>query len=180
MSQSNEDRTIGIRKLLLDFYSSELTTHSRLIIGFSALLFTILQVVPKPIMGQSLSDTSASVALAMFGIWIVSGSLWFLLMRHISYGVLSNSTLHAEMPIPTDGSFSLHDALIAVRNDALHRNILVIFPSGLFISVDRTIEIRFLRCRVRHPWAWILGAALCYFVFGILTTLFLAKLVGLI
>jgi hypothetical protein len=46
MSQKSSN-DVEVRKLLLDFYSSELQTHGSLIIGLSVVLFTILQFLPN-------------------------------------------------------------------------------------------------------------------------------------
>jgi len=39
-----EDRELQWRKFHLDFYTAQLSTHSRLLIGFTAILFTIVKL----------------------------------------------------------------------------------------------------------------------------------------
>ena len=95
MNNTNESSEVEVRKLLLDFYSSELGTHSNLIIGLALVLFAILQI-PKLL--QNVTDIcNPQTWIFIFTIWIISGSLWYFLMRHFSYGVLCKSTIETSL-----------------------------------------------------------------------------------
>ena len=158
---------IQIRKLLLDFYSSELTTHSRLIIGFSVLLFTILSLAP------SFYPSILQKGISLFSLWLVAGTFWYLIMRHISYGILSNATLHAVIPEKA----TLEQARNSVVSHALNEKILGVFPSGCFISAggnfisDNPNEGKYAR---------YLGFIICFIIFGIATSVLLSLAKGLI
>jgi len=158
---------VQIRKLLLDFYSSQLTTHSRLIIGFAALLFTVLTLfvdLKEPQLVQEI--------VTIVGIFTVSTGFWFLIMRHLTYGHLSSTALHAPLAPLT----SLHDASIATRDHVLEKRILSVIPTALFCTVGR--EVKLIKWNVTSRKARLVGIILCL-VLGIATTLMLAILVGI-
>jgi hypothetical protein len=165
MSQSIVSDEIQIRKLMLDFYSSELTTHSRLIIGFSVLLFTVLNVIPNQKVHLDLQ-----AGTYFFSLWLVAGALWYLFMRHISYGILSNATLHA--PIESK-NLTLKNAIQSVTNYTLHKS--GSFPIRLFMVIESTRDKPF---HVRH--GQLLGLLICFAGFGTVTTILLGLLKGLI
>jgi hypothetical protein len=166
------DGTINIRKLLLDFYSSELTTHSRLIIGFSVILFTILQIFQK-LDSEVLPLSTSQKSIASFSTWLISAALWYLLMRHVSYGILSNSVLHAEI----GAHATLVEALVMVRNHALeHTRVFMVLPPCLFIP--SSARVTRLQKLVGRQLVLVLGLLVCV-VLGIATTLLFSVLVGL-
>jgi hypothetical protein len=157
-NNSNED----VRKLLLDFYSSEIESHSNLIIGLALVLLAILQI-PKLL--PNVSDfCNPQTWVFMFTIWIISGSLWYFLMRHFSYGILCKSAIEA----PLDGE--TNPSLVAGKLSAYaHKNSKVLgFPSKYFIAghEDKNSGKR--------------GYALCYFGFGTVTLILLLFLIGVI
>jgi hypothetical protein len=159
MNNTNESSEVEVRKLLLDFYSSELGTHSNLIIGLALVLFAILQI-PKLL--QNVTDIcNPQTWIFIFTIWIISGSLWYFLMRHFSYGILCNSVVSVVL----DGE--TNPLLVAgkVRDHAYTSKVLG-FPSKYFITGKNDVKY--------------LGWVICYGVFGTLTTIFLMLLIGIL
>lgn len=117
------------RKLLLDFYSSQLSTHARLIIGFAIILLTLLNV---RVGLESLSD----MQLGIFYISISATSfcLWFLLWRHLMYGILASAATHA----PLSGKGTVFDRVIEGSKDrAMDKRMLGVVPIRLFYSTTR-------------------------------------------
>lgn len=158
-----ENNIIEIRKLLLDFYASELTTHSRLIIGFSVIIFTILQIVQKLVENSPL--TGSQFWISSFGIWLTAVTLWYLIMRHLTYGALSGAVI--DSPIGENESYD--NVKSAIVNYALRYRILVVFPCYLFISIRPTLRRTFL----------LIGLIMCA-ALGLVTTFLLSTLIGLI
>jgi hypothetical protein len=182
---SHENDALGKRKLLLDFYASQLTTHSRLIIGFSVILFTmvgIVQKVQENALAQNMSPFCIDPkSIASFSMVMASSILWYLVMRHVSYGVLANSVIH--VPDPDEGSEAnqseespLMPLTIMVRNHALKEKVLGL-PSCLFISSGE--KITFLHERFGTRGTLIIGQIVCL-ILGIITTFFFLKLIALI
>ena len=98
MTQTQEENSkekieLQCRKLLLDSYSSQLTTHARLIIGFAIILLSLLEVK-----GAYLKSPISCIQdfIIYLGIMLVASVLWFLIMRHLTYGVLTNAATFAE------------------------------------------------------------------------------------
>jgi len=80
---------IECRRLLMNFYSSQLQAHSRLIIGFAVIFLTLLQLKP-----QNMSTWQFWVFYP--SVFVVALALYFLLMRHLVYGVLANAITHTD------------------------------------------------------------------------------------
>jgi len=161
-----------VRKLLLDFYSSEIESHSNLIIGLAVILFTALEFFPKPQNGTYVWDLQSGIGI--FIIWIISGSLWFFLMRHFTYGVLCKAAIEASFAgIIKIDSLS---AAVAMRDYAFCSNVLFVFPSPLFLRGSG--DVRLCRRAVSSKLAVSLGLALCYLGFGVVTTFLLLLLIG--
>jgi hypothetical protein len=157
MPQKNSNE-VEVRKLLLDFYSSEIESHSNLIIGLAVVLFTTLEFFPKPQSGTEIYNTQSCIGVII--IWVISGSLWYFLMRHFSYGILCNSAISASL----DSGTSPFTAASKVRVHASKSKILLFFPSNYFITGKGYVKY--------------VGWILCYFVFGSLTTSLLLLLIG--
>ncbi len=127
----SSDGTIHIRKLLLDLYSSQLTTHSRLIIGFSVVIFTL-----SAFFGKDLPNYDIAKIVIFLSVWLVSGIFWYLLMRHITYGILSQSVLEVDLT----EDIKVLDAIKKVRDYTFEkRKIFGIFPTCWFISSGKKI-----------------------------------------
>lgn len=153
-SQDNNSE-VEVRKLLLDFYSSELQTHSSLIVGLAVILFAVLQFLPN-------MHNGVQIGIGVSLIWVISGSLWYFLMRHFSYGILCKCTIEA----PLTGIITTKGAVDTVRNFAHKEKILSIFPSRCFIAGNTGVT-------------WV-GWVLCYVVFGTVTTFLLSLLIWVI
>jgi hypothetical protein len=163
LAYMGENNVIEVRKLLLDFYASELTTHSRLIIGFSVMMFTILQIAQKLEENSPLTDNQ--VWISAFGIWLTAVALWYLIMRHLTYGALSGAVI--DTPIAENKSYD--DVKAEIVKYALRYKILVFFPCYLFISIRPTRRRMFL----------LFGLIICA-ILGTVTALLLSILIGLI
>lgn len=133
MSQTQEENNkekieLQCRKLLLDSYSSQLNTHSRLIIGFALILLSLLEVkrsLPTPISGMQF-------VIVYFGISLVAFGLWFLLMRHLTYGVLTSAATNAE---PKGDCVNTYWRILeGVVQYTAKKKILVWIPTKLFFS----------------------------------------------
>jgi len=170
---SQQERDVNqCRKLLLDFYSSELSTHSRLIIGFTVILLTLLQITWN--LRESIS--LAQFRIVYFGISLVAFALWYLLMRHFAYGILANAAIHA-VPSENQEHSILRRMTDGVRRHALKKRILVVIPMCLFYSTGT--EISWLQRVIGVAGARLLGLLLCTFL-AIFTTHLMMILVGLV
>jgi hypothetical protein len=112
--------------LLLNFYSSELNSHSRLIIGNVALLFTLAQII------QSFGSNITSLQYWIFclGLFTLSSTFWYLLMRLLLYGILSNRVLH----VKDLGDFKEMHKVVG-QHCGKTEKIFGIIPCSLFISI---------------------------------------------
>jgi hypothetical protein len=143
---------------LLDFYSSEIESHSNLIIGLALVLFAILQI-PKLMPNVIEGLINAQTCTFVFIIWLISGSLWYFLMRHFAYGVLCKSVIEA--PLARD--IRSISAAVWIKDYAYRSNILKFFSTRYFINGNN-----------REWVGWII----CYLGFGIATEIFLLLLIG--
>ena len=127
---------IQIRKTLLDFYSSQLGGHSRIIIGFSAILFSLITVRNN----LNSSSSSLNFSATYFSLFIASFFFCFLLMRYLMYGVLANSATHATIQINDDSSnFAKNRGII--RNHAIKSGMPLKIPLTWFLSIGKTPKI---------------------------------------
>ena len=170
--QQQEQRELQIRELLLDFYASELTTHSRLIIGFSVILLTILQIAHSLRTGGSVSWAQSTILL--LGIFFTAFALWFLLLRHFVYGILANSATHA-LPSENQEENLLARMIDGVKRDALEKKILGFIPTCLFYSTDERISL--LQRLFSVEGTRMFGVLLCAYL-ALITTYFLKILIG--
>jgi hypothetical protein len=154
-TSQNVSNEIDTRKLLLDFYSSELQTHSSLIVGLAIILFAILQFLPN-------MHNGVQIGIGLSLVWVISGSLWYFLMRHFSYGILCKCTIEA----PLTGIITSKGVAETVRDFAHKEKVLSIFPSRWFIAGNTGVTWR--------------GWVLCYVVFGTVTTFLLSLLIWVI
>jgi hypothetical protein len=171
-----EDEDKETRRLLLNLYSAELNSHARLIIGASALFFTIVSVILEISKVNNLGYVQISIAF--LSLWFVSSILWFLVMRYLAYGILAHAATVAIIGIAKGKYEDIH---VAVRERALEDNILIVFPSVLFISVAKR-KTKNENKNKDEPWTrkhgMSLGFLLCLF-FGFVTTLILWIFIGL-
>ena len=86
---SMEETEFQYRRMLLDLYSTEINTHSRLFIGLSVTLFTLLELLRLDLV--TLAETAIYIPICL-----VSASLWYLLFRHLTYGALANACIWTE------------------------------------------------------------------------------------
>lgn len=80
--------------LFQSFYSSELNAHSRLLIGFAVLLFTLTNIGWNPSSNSTLMQLQ--YGLLWLSMLLTSFAFWFILMRQLVYGVLSNRLMHIQ------------------------------------------------------------------------------------
>lgn len=168
--RQGETDEIQARKLLLDFYSSELTTHGRLIVGFAVILFSLLEIIlqlEKPISG-------VRFWMAFFGLSLAAFALWFLLMRHFVYGVLANAVIHAPLDNSTEKSFE--ELKKGVVRFGIAKRILRIIPMSLFCTTGQRITK--LQKIFGVTGARMIGVLLCASL-ALITAYFVTILVGL-
>lgn len=151
------------RKLFLDFYSSQLNTHSRLIIGFSVMLLTLIEII------QQLNNTIFKVrCIAYSGVFFLSLAIWYLLLRDLMYGVCVQSAISADIG-EEDGDPKEIGYLLVVSNaitrTAIQQRILGLFSVGWYLSH-----------RDRQKYQIITGIGICI-AFAIVTTFLLIWLV---
>ena len=91
---SNSDE-IQCRKLLMDFYSSEINSHSRLIIGFAVLMLTLIQV-RQNFMVYSLTTSCWQYLIVYSGIFLIALALLYSLFRLFAYGAAANAIMYVE------------------------------------------------------------------------------------
>jgi hypothetical protein len=97
MSDSNkENLESACRQLLLSFYSSEINTHGRVLIGFGVIMFSILSVRFNLIAPLAIWK----LLILYVGIGGVAWALFYLLFRLVGYGILANATIHAPSTTP--------------------------------------------------------------------------------
>jgi hypothetical protein len=135
-SNSN-DLQIQCRKLLLDFYGSQLGTHGRLIIGFSVIVFTIVGIrnaFQRIAFYQSIILYIA-IFLSMFG-------FLYLLFRHLTYGQLCGAVMFTTWKPELEKS-SIND-LVAEFSKEVDLNlrtyrskIALRVPTGWFLYRDK-------------------------------------------
>ena len=124
-------------KFLANFYSSELSTHGRLVIGFAAIIFTISQIA----LGVSQKFTPLSSIqywIIFFWMLIISSGFCYVLMRMLVYGILSSYALH----IPLENFTAMHNKveIECSRNG----KILMFIPVSWFMwSEKNTLRRRF-------------------------------------
>ena len=132
--EAQEVSEIEARKLLLDFYASELGTHSRLIVGFSIILFTFLQIMLKTENGLDRSIFGVRFILYA-GTFAISLALWYLFQRHFIYGVLADACIHTILS--DDQRASLIEIDRAIGQFALGQKIYLVLPCSWFMVGGR-------------------------------------------
>lgn len=172
-TEQQERMELQCRKLLLDFYSSELTTHSRLIIGFAIILLTILEITQTQKLKPPISFAHW---IALLGIFTASLALCHLLMRHLTYGISASAATHAS-PSKNKGSNLFERIKEGVDQSALEKRILFLIPSCLFYSTGKRIS--WLQQLFGVIGARVLGVLLCV-LFAFSTTFLLVRLIGLV
>jgi len=151
-------------KLLLNFYSAELNSHSRMLIGFAVILFTLAEIahsnLTRPVM-------FSQYLILVFSMVFASFAFWFILMRQLVYGVLINRILHTEGEL-----HSFKEAHDRVTHDTINKRetIFLFIPVSLFISVGSEYRKWYIR-----P----LGGFVCIF-FASCTTFILFLLLNLV
>jgi hypothetical protein len=126
MVERDDPDQIDKRRLMLSFYSSQLTTHARLIIGAVGFLFTILTITINLAPRTPLQD-----GLSFVGIWGASFLSWFLWMRDITYGNLANHLIHVTSTVEN----SLQDIRDYTSREARENPMFGIIPIQMFASI---------------------------------------------
>lgn len=89
---SIDNYELQCRKLLLDFYSAEINSHGRLIIGFAVLMLTLTKIRQNFLIHNH-TLSSCQFFLIYSGIFAVAFALWYSLFRLITYGTLANAVI---------------------------------------------------------------------------------------
>ena len=122
-----ESLEIQCRKMLLDMYSSHLSTHARLLIGFAVMLLTIFEI---KIGLKSITILQSNILYV--AVFLATLAWWFLFMRHFSYGLMVNASIHAP---PSDKGESCFDKIRnGIRDSAYKENILGFIPNCLYFT----------------------------------------------
>lgn len=120
---------IQIRTALLNFYASQLGGHSRFIIGFSVVLFSLITVRNNLVS----SFPSWDFNIIYSSLLIASSVFCFLTMRYLVYGILANSATHAPIKITDNCSFA--DNRKEIRDFSKKSKILMKIPISYFMSI---------------------------------------------
>jgi hypothetical protein len=150
-------------KLALSFYNSEITSHSRLIIGLAVILFALSDI--------ALSEPLRPFYDIQYWIWVtatffVSSAFWYVLIRQLVYGVMANRLLHTEEAANFE---ELHEKITRGCIETKEK-ILFIIPFYYFISVGKKWRKLYWR-----PTGYIFCA-----IFGLVTTFLLLLLLRII
>ena len=131
------DKQIQCRKLILDFYGSQLSTHGRLIIGFSVIVFTLIGIrnsIENIILVQTII-----IYLAIFSALC---AFLYLLFRHLMYGQLCGAVMFTSWTPELEG---------APDNDVFGKFALAVYNNVL--ETNRKKIARFVKT------AWFIGIA---------------------
>jgi hypothetical protein len=130
-----DENEMQCRKLLLDFYSSQINTHGRLIIGFSVVLFAIVEIRISPMVANNLSALQNRILY--FGIFLAGFALSYLFFRYITYGTLADYTIQTPWREPVGDKTKMCnvDSFMAevsnkVEHDAQLRRLLGYFTTS--------------------------------------------------
>ena len=136
MSQQ-EGNSVNLRKLFLDFYSSEINTHGRLIIGFAVILFTIIEIKLK-FLELGISLLSPQSVIVYFCIGVVSFAIWYSLFRLLIYGMMANAVVHMNLPQTKRGELVSMFASEAKKWVLTYnKKVLVFFPTSWFLQYKK-------------------------------------------
>jgi len=89
---SIDNYELQCRKLLLDFYSAEINSHGRLIIGFAVLMLTLTKIRQDFLINDHTLLSNQALPI-YFGIFVVAFALWYSFFRLITYGILANAVI---------------------------------------------------------------------------------------
>jgi hypothetical protein len=87
---------VSCRNLLLNFYSSEISTHGRMFIGFAALFFTIIQI-KLSLDAMNIILRPIQTIIIYFSVFAIGCAIYYIIFRLICYGVYANATIHATL-----------------------------------------------------------------------------------
>ena len=88
----------------MDFYSSEINSHSRLIIGFAALMFTLIQIREKFVV-DSVTISYWQCFTIYSGIFSTAFVLLYSLFRLFAYGLLANAVIFVKWTVATSSRY---------------------------------------------------------------------------
>jgi hypothetical protein len=150
-------------KLALSFYNSEITSHSRLIIGLAVILLALSDI--------ALSEPLRPFYNIQYWIWatitfLVSSAFWYVLIRQLVYGVIANRLLYTEK---AESFEELHEKITSGCIETKAKIIFVI-PFYYFISVGK---------KWRKLYWRPMGYLLCLML-GLFTTFLLILLLRII
>jgi hypothetical protein len=126
----NDNDVVSSRKLLMDFTSSEINTHGRMIVGFAVIILTLMQIK------ENLTSISSWQNLIIyFGIFATIFALWYLLMRQLAYGGLASGYIYGQLAPNSKESILMQLQSAAMHYIAEYRSrILIVFPTLWFIK----------------------------------------------
>jgi len=123
--RQEERDEINCRRLLLNFYSSEITAHSRLLIGFGVIMFTLVEV---RIALRELPLERTLLGYSAF--FLASFALCYTFLRLLTYGALANSLVHS---ISVQGDDLLESIRDIAVNRAARQRIFGVVPVSWFL-----------------------------------------------
>jgi hypothetical protein len=100
-----DEELMECRKLTLSFYSSEINTHGALILGFSVIIFTLVEILIR--LKQMVTDRAIQQVhplqsiILYLGILLADWGLWYLIFRYITYGSLADYATRTKWVPPT-------------------------------------------------------------------------------
>jgi hypothetical protein len=156
------------RKFFMDFYTSQLNTHGRLIIGFSVLIFTITQMRIDLLGTLAFWNPNATIAILYLGIFSAIWIFFYLIFRDLTYGVLCNLVTSLEWK----PEFELGKVMVADFTNYLIREGRKKSESGL----SRTL-LKFFVNSKDPPFRMKVGYSICT-ILSLLTTLALFLAIG--
>jgi hypothetical protein len=148
------------RQLLLNFYSSEINTHGRVLIGFAALMFTILTVRVDLFGIKSLTDLQYWIFYSLIA--LVAWGIFYLLFRLIGYGILANSTIHAPR-ITTQYNPTTQSPIFPIVLDVSNHARKALFPIDWFFDLGKS-----KRQIVGFVISFVSGVVTTYLIYQIL------------
>lgn len=109
------------RKFFLDAFINQKTSHSRFLIGFAVLLFTILELTAS-IPSEQITPFQLLIALA--GIFLTSFALWYVFLRYFAIGVQVTAVMNAKI---TNENVTREDIPRAINNFIETNNQRILF-----------------------------------------------------
>jgi len=122
---------LTFKQLLINFYNTEITSHSRLIIGFAVIVFALSDIA----LSQAIQPFTNVQYWIWFGaVFSISLAFWYVLMRQLVYGILVNRLLHSDKEFK---NFEESYQNVICEAIELKQKIFGFIPFQFFISVSK-------------------------------------------